>query len=60
MFSSEAFDDMDTQQMNIWDRARGTQVEAGWSYPLFCRGESSGLTLVAEGPKKMMVFGVVF
>ena len=27
VFSAEASDDMDTQQMKIWDRARGTQVE---------------------------------
>lgn len=28
VFSAEESDDMDTQQMKIWDRARGTQVEA--------------------------------
>lgn len=27
VFSAEASDDMDTQQMKIWDRARDTQVE---------------------------------
>lgn len=29
VFSAEASDDMDTQQMKIWDRARDTQVDSG-------------------------------
>ena len=62
VFSAEGSDDMDTQQMKIWDRARGTQVEADGVTFLWWE-KSSGfkrenrLTFVAEVQRRRWFFG---